>query len=279
MDRKETIRMIMAFIMILTLFSLNTDCIPVVGTVDKPAAAMAEEYVSNYRLPELLPATAVDSGVPATILQASYEEKFNPPAARFVTAKMAAFSLTSRSLTVSRGGEVDEERVAQMKALKEKEMKETEEKALREKEEAEKKAALEKQQKEREKKAEAIDIFYENNGCPLSGYGKTFVEVAERNGLDYRQLPAHAFLESTGGLHLFKRYNPFGWGRRNFSSYEEAIEVVGCNLGGNDPDTENIYKGKTFEQKVLAYNHENPNYLGSLKSTMREIEKIYDSLN
>ncbi len=279
MDRKETIRKTMAFIIFFGLFFLNTGCVPVGKTNDVPAAVKKGESISDMKLPDQPASTAIDSGVPARILQVSYEENLTPPTARVLAAKMAAFSLPSRSLTVSRGGGVDEERAAYLKALREKEMKEAEERALLEKEKAEKKAALEEQKREKEKKAEAIDIFYKNNGCPLSGYGETFVEVAERNGLDYRQLPAHAFLESTGGRHLFRRYNPFGWGSKNFSSFDEAIEVVGANLGGNDPDTQYIYRGKTFEQKVLAYNHENPNYLGNMKSIMRQISEIYISLD
>jgi len=84
------------------------------------------------------------------------------------------------------------------------------------------------------------------------------VEEAEKNGIDWRLLPAIAVRESTGGKHACKKVKNsfFGWGscKINFKSTEEAIEVVAKNLGGNNPNTDHHYAGKTTKEILQKYN-------------------------
>lgn len=104
--------------------------------------------------------------------------------------------------------------------------------------------------------ARKIDTYYAKRNMPLEGYGAKMVAEAEKNGLDWRILPAIAIKESTGGK--FACYNnPFGWGscKIKFDSYDDAIETVARNLGGNNPNTEQYYKGKTTEEKLHHYNN------------------------
>ncbi|MFH0857553.1 MAG: hypothetical protein V1848_02275 [Candidatus Magasanikbacteria bacterium] len=109
--------------------------------------------------------------------------------------------------------------------------------------------------KEKDLRAEKIDAYYTERGMPLAGYGKTFVDVADKYGLDWRLLPAISVRESSGGKHLLSN-NPFGWGscKIPFKNYEEAIDVVGLNLSGNNPNTARYYGTKDNYTKLWYYN-------------------------
>jgi hypothetical protein len=95
--------------------------------------------------------------------------------------------------------------------------------------------------------AQKIDAYFHDRKMPLEGYGPKMVAEAEKNGLDWRVLPAIAVRESTGGIHACKRvaHNFFGWGgcTIGFKSADEAIETVARNLGGNNPKTASYYDG------------------------------------
>lgn len=110
------------------------------------------------------------------------------------------------------------------------------------------------------KKAEIIDNYYKTRNMPLYGYGRKMVEEAEKNDLDWRLIPAISVIETTGGRHLCKNpkagNNPFGWGscRIGFKSFDEAIEKIALNLGGNNPKTAHHYDGKTTLEIINKYN-------------------------
>lgn len=120
-----------------------------------------------------------------------------------------------------------------------------------------------------------IDAYYAKRGMPLEGYGAKMVAEAEKNNLDWRLLPAIAIKESTGGKFACKN-NPFGWGscKIKFDSYDEAIETVARNLGGNNPNTAQYYKDKTTEEKLHHYNNSVvPTYTAEIMKFMELIEK------
>jgi hypothetical protein len=106
--------------------------------------------------------------------------------------------------------------------------------------------------------ADAIDAYFSARNMPLAGYGMKMAEEAEKNGLDWRLLPAIAVRESTGGKHACKKvtHSFFGWGscKIGFNSPEEAIEIVAKNIGGNDEDTAHHYYGKDTEEILNKYN-------------------------
>lgn len=91
--------------------------------------------------------------------------------------------------------------------------------------------------------------FFEKYNSPAAKHAELFVEVADRNNLDWYLLPSIAFIESTGGKHC-QYNNIFGWnsGKKKFRSVEEGIRYVGEAL------TTGPYKGKTTQQKLRAYN-------------------------
>jgi hypothetical protein len=131
----------------------------------------------------------------------------------------------------------------------------------------------------RKQKAEAIDTFFKERSMPLEGTGMTFVLVAEKYGLDYRLLPAIGVRESSGGKAACG-YNPFGWGSckmHNFHSYEEAIESLGKNLGGANPNTARYYAGKDTKEKLYYYNGTVlPSYPDEVIAIMNMIETDTD---
>jgi hypothetical protein len=125
--------------------------------------------------------------------------------------------------------------------------------------------------------AEAIDKYFEKYDMPLFGLGRKMVDEAELHGIDWRLLPAITVRESTGGKNACIRvkFNPFGWGscKIGFKSYEEAIEIVAKNLGGNNPNTAFHYDNKTTLEILKAYNPPSivPNYAKQVISIMNAI--------
>lgn len=123
--------------------------------------------------------------------------------------------------------------------------------------------------------AKKIDDYFAKRGMPLEGYGAKLVQVAEENDLDWRLLPAIAIAESTGGKFACNN-NPFGWGscKIKFKNFDEAIEVVGMNLGGNNPKTERYYKDATTTEILHHYNNSVvPTYTAKVVAFMDLIEK------
>lgn len=129
----------------------------------------------------------------------------------------------------------------------------------------------------RKEQAKAIDTFFKERSMPLHGTGMTFVLTAEKYGLDWRLLPAIGVRESSGGKQACG-YNAFGWGScklgYNYTSYEEAIEAVGRNLGGANKNTARYYAGKSTEEKLYHYNGSvEPPYTGEVLAIMDMISE------
>ncbi|HEV7423653.1 MAG TPA: hypothetical protein VGO21_00525 [Candidatus Paceibacterota bacterium] len=128
--------------------------------------------------------------------------------------------------------------------------------------------------------ADAIDTYFKLHDMPLAGLGMKMVEEANNNGLDWRLLPAIAVRESTGGKNACDTvaHNPFGWGscKIGFKSYEEAIEIVAKNLGGNNPSTALHYDNKTTKQILHAYNPPSiiPRYAEQVMAIMNSISTL-----
>lgn len=137
------------------------------------------------------------------------------------------------------------------------------------------KSATDNQQKVLKEKAQKIDAYFSDRKLPLAGYGEKLVIEAEKNGLPWTMLAAIAMRESTGYKFACGN-NGFGWGscRIGFDSIDQAIETVGRNLGGNNPNTAHYYKGKDVPNILKKYNppHIAPKYVGEVLDIMRTIE-------
>ena len=135
-----------------------------------------------------------------------------------------------------------------------------------------------------EARASAIDAYFRAYSMPLHGTGRTMVEEADRNGLDWRLVAAIGVRESTGGKHECKtqlaqgKKNPFGWGgcKYGFPSYEHAIETVSRNLGGKNPNTAFHYKDKDTKAILQAYNPPSivPRYADQVINIMNAIGPV-----
>ncbi len=108
--------------------------------------------------------------------------------------------------------------------------------------------------------------FFEGKESPVAYLARDFIVAADRNGLDWRLLPAIAFVESGGGK-AFQNNNIFGWdnGNWSFRSIREGIHRVGFQLGSSK-----FYKNKDLQAKLSAYNP-NAIYPPLVTSVMDEI--------
>ncbi len=111
---------------------------------------------------------------------------------------------------------------------------------------------------------EVLKAFFEDLKSPLAPHAKTFIEVADKYGLDYRLLPAISCMESTCGKRIIpESYNPFGWGIygntvTRFESFDKAIETVGKGLAEN-------YVSKGFDTpRKIAPIYTPPNHVNWL---------------
>ncbi len=130
-------------------------------------------------------------------------------------------------------------------------------------------------------RAAKIDAYFAKYDLPLAGYGKAFVDAADREGIDWRFVASKCFIESTCGKFMPKgTNNPLGWGCSTaakcirFESYEQAIDEVTANLAGNREGTAKYYAGKTLSQKMSFYNSVNPKYQTLVFRTMDKIASI-----
>lgn len=96
-------------------------------------------------------------------------------------------------------------------------------------------------------KAMKINKFFASYGSPLQGYGKKFVEEAEKNNIEWKLVAAIAHCESTGGKVTpqygnKESYNAWGWAvydnndttrnvnRYSMGSWENGIEIVSAGM-------------------------------------------------
>lgn len=125
--------------------------------------------------------------------------------------------------------------------------------------------------------ADAIDTYFKEHDMPLAGTGMKMALEADKNGLDYRLLPAITARESTGGRHACKNatYNSFGWGscKISFDSNEEAIETIAKHLGGKVETTAKHYAEKTTKEILQKYNPPSivPHYADQVMRIMADI--------
>lgn len=104
-----------------------------------------------------------------------------------------------------------------------------------------------------ETKVNAIRSYYEKHNCPLAEYAEVFVEVANKNSLDWRLLVAIGMKESSGGKRLVGN-NPFGFGYLTFRDFEHAIRYVGSAIAGNNPQQHYFHEGMTVYEILWKYN-------------------------
>lgn len=83
---------------------------------------------------------------------------------------------------------------------------------------------------ENQRKIDNIRKFLEKRNSPLAEYAQEFVYAANEYGIDYRIVAAISIVESSGGLHNFRRYNAWGWGSYGFDDWKDGIWSVSKGL-------------------------------------------------
>lgn len=85
-------------------------------------------------------------------------------------------------------------------------------------------------------RAQILKGFLESYDSPLAPHAQTFIDEADKNGLDWKLVPAIAGVESWFGQRIpYNSYNGWGYGVygnnvRNFTSWDDGIHVVSTAL-------------------------------------------------
>ncbi len=138
-----------------------------------------------------------------------------------------------------------------------------------------------------EYRAELIDTYFESKKLPIAGFGKEFVEAADKYEIDWRLLPALAMRESTGGKFacggkLSAEWNPWGWNSckgKGFESMEKSIDTLAQHLSGNHERTSRYYKDKDTKAILQTYNPPSvvPTYAKEVMHIMSDISQVQDT--
>jgi hypothetical protein len=109
--------------------------------------------------------------------------------------------------------------------------------------------------------------YFSARGCPAGKKAARFIEEADEYGLDWRLLPGLAVVETSGGKHVGRRNNWFGWnnGQARFASVDLAIHTVAEQLAESDR-----YRGKEILAVLRLYNNA-PGYPERVLGIMAEI--------
>jgi hypothetical protein len=98
------------------------------------------------------------------------------------------------------------------------------------------------------RKVAAVRNFLNKYGAPLAANAEDFVRAADMYGIDYRLVASISMIESSGGKHLFRPYNAFGWGTWGYPSFTAAIYDVSRGMS-------NYYAGGLREPEKIAYRY------------------------
>jgi hypothetical protein len=109
--------------------------------------------------------------------------------------------------------------------------------------------------------------YFGARGCPAGKKAARFIEEADEHGLDWRLLPSLAVVETSGGKHVGRRNNWFGWnnGQARFATVDLAIHTVAEQLAESDR-----YRGKEIFAVLRLYNNA-PGYPERVLGVMAEI--------
>lgn len=124
---------------------------------------------------------------------------------------------------------------------------------------------------ERNKRVETLTKFFEQQNSPFSAFAEVFIVHAEKNGLDWKLVPAISGVESTFGKAIPEgSFNAYGWNNGNyyFQSWEEGIEIVSKTLNEK-------YKQKwnaVTPQQIGRYYASSPTWANRVVYFMNQIE-------
>jgi hypothetical protein len=120
----------------------------------------------------------------------------------------------------------------------------------------------------------AIQQYFQDCACPAARWAHTFVQEADRQGLDWRLVASISMIESTGGKR-YRNRNILGWksALQRFRSEQAGIAYVSERLH-NSP----YYTGKSLVQMLQTYNSERRNYVALVTGVMQQLAALEDRL-
>jgi hypothetical protein len=117
-------------------------------------------------------------------------------------------------------------------------------------------------------RVQAVEALLARYNAPIQGLGQEFVQVADRDGYDWRMLVSIAGIESSFGLHQLG-YNLFGWGggQTRFASFADSIDQVSRGLAAGY-----ISHGRTTPEAIQpVYCPPNPAWAAHVRSFMAQL--------
>lgn len=117
---------------------------------------------------------------------------------------------------------------------------------------------------------QALHEFLENR--PIQRYSADFIHAADLYELDWKLLPCISIVETSGGKHVRRRNNIFGWnsGKATFSSVRAAIYHVSHRLAYAPH-----YRNKSTTDKLRRYNPASDQYALQVKRLMWRLGQRY----
>lgn len=125
-------------------------------------------------------------------------------------------------------------------------------------------------------RVEALRNVLEKYNSPLAPFAQSYVDVADKYGMEWELLPAIAGLESSFGKHqLPSSYNSYGWGggRLYFDSVDDGIETVLFAL-----KTKYAARGATTVESIAPIYSESATWAPRVRHFMNEIDREYARL-
>lgn len=112
-----------------------------------------------------------------------------------------------------------------------------------------------------------LQTFLDAHSCVDAPFAQNYLAAADKNGLDYRLLPALSYKEELCTKNAAKN-NLWGWesGDTQFSSIAAGIDFVADELNSN-----HFYRDKLTTAEKLAVYNGHPGYVESVENIMSEI--------
>lgn len=134
-------------------------------------------------------------------------------------------------------------------------------------------ATLIKEEESSDYRIYALRYFLAKNKSPLEPYAEYFIEVADKNNLDWRFIPAITGVESTYGKHIpLNSFNAYGWANGNykFTSWENSLDIVSNTLKKSYIDRGAV----TINQIAKIYAPPSSTWASKVKYIMRQIDPM-----
>lgn len=126
-------------------------------------------------------------------------------------------------------------------------------------------------------RVQTLQNVFKKYNSPLVEYAQIYVDSADKNGIDWKLLPAIAGLESTFGRAMIdETHNAYGWGGGTiyFETWEEGINTILSSLR-----TRYVDRGATTVSEIGSIYAASPTWAVRVEHFMDEIAEEYNRLS